>query len=809
MKAIKKAKKVGGKVAQRVIDLVMGNGLMQEENEGGGEIHITDGIPELMRECAAEGMVLLKNENQALPLKKEDVISVFGRCQLDWFYVGYGSGGDVHPPYKVSLMDGLKNLDIPYNEALAKRYEEWCNEPENKADHGWWGHWPYFHPEMQLKEEEVREAAASSTAAVIVIGRAAGEDRENVLKPGSYYLTEEEKRMLLLVCQYFSKTILIINSGNIIDMSFLKDYSLSAVLYAWQLGQESGNAVAAVLKGSINPSGKLSDTIAKEYKDYPSSSNFGNRNYNNYSEDIYVGYRYFTTFHEEKMLYPFGYGLSYTAFDIETVDFQQNKSGVTITVSVRNTGNCAGKEVVQVYCNAPEGGLSKAKKVLVGFEKTRLLQPQETQEITLDMKEDMYASYDDSGVTGFPDAFVLEAGKYRFYVGNSALAEQLAGSYDIAETRKLLQCEAACGVQKENAFPVQGQNEMQQVVTGQEDLKQRILKELPQEIPYTGNKGISLWDVKNGKHTMDEFIAQLSDRELGDLSHGEGGMGSDLGVDGNAGAFGGTTAELREKGIKPVITADGPAGLRIRRYTSLLPCGTAIACTWNMTLIEALFEKVGEEAAYFGVDVILSPGMNIHRNPLCGRNFEYYSEDPVLSGKCAAVAVRGIQKGGASACPKHFACNNQEVNRNYNDSRVSKRALREIYLKNFEICVKEGKPQNLMTSYNKINGVWSHYNYDLVTTILRKEWGYQGNVVTDWWMRKAVSPEFPRIKNNAYRVRAQVDVLMPGNMSHVKKKHVFDKEQLKTLGKEEGITRGELQRTARNVLEFVMTRMTE
>jgi beta-glucosidase len=342
---------------------------------------------------------------------------------------------------------------------------------------------------------------------------------------------------------------------------------------------------------------------------------------------------------------------------------------------------------------------------------------------------------------------------------------------------------------------------------GGRDLRQRILERLPREISPSGENGIRLQDVKEGRYTLEEFVAQLTDKELADLTRGQGFMGSPLGITGNAGAFGGITEDLRSRGIPALITADGPAGLRIHRHTSLLPCGTAIACAWNEELTEQLFQKEGQEAKHFGVDVLLSPGMNIHRNPLCGRNFEYYSEDPVLCGKVAAAAVRGIQKGGASACPKHFACNNQEVNRNHNDSRVSQRALREIYLKCFEICVKEGKPQNLMTSYNKVNGVWSHYNYDLATTILREEWGYEGNVITDWWMRSSRSPEFPSIRDNAYRVRAQVDVLMPGGNSYAVRKYVFDKDILSTLGQPDGLTRAELQRSAMNVLRFALTRM--
>ena len=281
-------------------------------------------------------------------------------------------------------------------------------------------------------------------------------------------------------------------------------------------------------------------------------------------------------------------------------------------------------------------------------------------------------------------------------------------------------------------------------------------------------------------------------------------MGSNLGVAGNAGAFGGVIESLRQKGVPPIITSDGPAGLRLKKYCALQPCGTALACTWNTELMEALSAKVGEEMIHYGVDVQLAPGMNIHRNPLCGRNFEYFSEDPLLSGKMAAATVRGVQSKGKAACPKHFACNNQETNRNKNDSRVSERALREIYLRNFEIVVKEAKPLTIMTSYNKVNGVWSHYNYDLVTTVLRGEWGYTGCVITDWWMQKAKSPEFPKLKNNAYRVRAQVDVLMPGDIGHLAKRYKSDGSLLETLGKPDGITRAELQRTAKNVLTLAL-----
>ncbi len=803
---MKKIKRIVQHIIRRIVDWGMGNGLMQEENTVEGERYITPGMPEIIRACGAEGIVLLENDG-VLPLQKAQKLAVFGRVQEDWFPVGYGSGGDVHPPYQISLYEGLKKQGIVIDEELHSLYTDWCQNPDNAADHGWWGHWPYFHPEMPLADSVVQDAAARNEVALVVIGRAAGEDRENVLKPGSYYLTDLEKKMLSQVCAAFSKVVLVMDCGSIMDFSFLKDYRISAVLMAWQLGQESGNAVAEVLSGAVNPSGKLSDTIAVSYEDYPSAPYFGNKKFNDYSEDIYVGYRYFETFAKEKVLYPFGYGLSYTQFAMEAAGFVREAEKSVITVKVTNTGTVAGKEVVQLYCKQPKGLLSKAERVLAGFAKTKSLQPGEMQEITIEVADKTISSFDDSGITGFASAFILEKGSYEFVAGNSVRGNISCGSFVLEETKLMEQCEAVCTVAPKHAFSVMTEKGMEAVHVSEADLRKRILDRLPEEIPYTGNQNIRLEDVKSGKNTLEEFIAQLSDKDLGDLTHGEGGMGSALGIVGNAGAFGGITEKLRKLGLPALITADGPSGLRIKKFTSLLPCGTAIACTWNEELITGLFQKEGEEARHFGVDVILSPGMNIHRNPLCGRNFEYYSEDPLLSGKVAAAAVRGIQAGGVSACPKHFACNNQEVNRNHNDSRVSERALREIYLRNFEICVKESNPQHIMTSYNKINGVWSHYNYDLATTVLRKEWGYEGNILTDWWMRSSASPEFPALKDNAYRTRAQVDVLMPGNMSYTDKGYHFDKKQLASLGKSEGLTRGELQRSAKNVLKFALTRL--
>ena len=803
---MKKLKQKLGAIAQRVVDWGMGNGLMQEELTADGHDMVTPEVAALARRAGAEGCVLLKNEG-TLPLKAGQPVAVFGRCQLDWFYVGYGSGGDVHPPYRVNLMEGLKNAGVAVDQELSGVYENWCFSDDHKANHGWWGHWPMSHPEMLLEQSMVSAAAKRCDTAIVVIGRAAGEDRENTLTKGSYYLTDEETAILDAATSAFKHTVVVMDIGSIMDMAWAEVYGdkLSAILIAWQGGMESGNAVADVLTGKVNPCGKLADTIARNYEDYPSSSSFGGKEFNNYTEDIFVGYRYFETFAKDKVLYPFGYGLSYTSFESRPLALNRENGTYAITAQVTNTGNAAGREVAMLWCAAPQGKLGKAAKVLTAYGKTKLLAPGESETIILRFDEKNIASFDDTGKTGFANAFVLEAGEYRFFLGDTP-----AGTIQVDKTRVIEQCEEVCGIKEplarmiareENGILVSRQEMLSR---GNVDLRQRILDRLPEEIPVTGNQGYKLSDVAKGKISLDTFIAQLNDAELEALTRGEGCMGSALGVAGNAGAFGGVLPSLREKGIPPVITADGPSGLRLKKYCTLLPNGTALACTFDDELIQQLFTHTGREMIKQGVDVVLSPGMNIHRNPLCGRNFEYFSEDPLLTGKVAAAIVRGVQSQGVSCCPKHFACNNQETKRNTNDSRVSQRALREIYLRCFEIVVKEAKPNVIMTSYNKINGVWSHYNYDLVTTVLRKEWGFDGVVITDWWMQKSASPEFPKIKDNAYRVRAQVDVLMPGNMGHLYKSYHSDGTLLKTIDKLDGMTRAEIQRTAKNVLSLIL-----
>lgn len=789
------------KAARFVLSRIHRTGLEQDLNrtEGSGRLAVPE-IAAQARAMAADGIVLLKNEDKTLPITGQTRVAVFGRSAVNYFTVGYGSGGDVVSPYRRNLMEGLLEHGVKVDGILASQYETWCSRPRNVPDEGYWAHWPMSNPEMPLKAEDVAAAALRCDMALVVIGRAAGESRENVLKPGSYYLTDREKAMLDVVATYFHRVCLVMDCGNVIDMSWVRDYEkkLTAIVYAWQGGMESGTALADVLTGAVNPSGKLTDTIAVKYEDYPSSQSFGAMAFNAYTEDIYVGYRYFETFAPDRVLYPFGFGLSYTRFRLSS---QAAVSGnlVTVNTTVENVGDEAGREVVQVYVDLPSGTLGNPKRVLAGFKKTGLLQPGQQQVVDISFDLASLASFDDTGCTGHKDAFVLEAGSYCVQAGTSirdVKAVVCIVKQGLEVVRQLHECNA---VRPEHGFCRMvnkgGALDMEMVPTANRNLKQDILAHLPQEL-IPGQTEFTFEDVKAGRCTPEEFVAQLSDQELDDITHGFGLMNDPSGPAGNAGSLGGVTEALKKRGIPTVITTDGPSGIRIRRTCSLLPCGTCLASTFDPEGVEALYQLLGREMVLQGTQVLLGPGMNIHRNPLCGRNFEYYSEDPLLTGKIAAAMVRGIQSQGVSACPKHFACNNQETNRNKCDSRLSQRAQREIYLKGFETAVKESDPWCLMTSYNLVNGVWSHYHYELVTDILHDEWGYQGLTITDWWMQPGAAPEFPTITNDACRIRAQVDVLMPGEIQ--------ERTLVASLADPNGVTRAEAQRCAVNVIKFIL-----
>ena len=789
------------KAARFVLSRINKTGLEQELNRAtlSGKLPVPE-IAEKARALASDGIVLLKNENNTLPITGDTTVAVFGRSAVDYFTVGYGSGGDVIAPYRKNLMEGLLERGVKVDGILASQYETWCNLPKNVPDEGYWGHWPMSYPEMSLKTADVAAAAQRCSLALVVIGRAAGEARENVLKPGSYYLTDREKAMLDLVTTCFGRVCVVMDCGNVIDMGWTRDYGdrISAIVYAWQGGMESGTALADVLTGAVNPSGKLTDTIAACYEDYPSSQSFGGREFNAYTEDIYVGYRYFETFAPERVLYPFGFGLSYTRFRLSS---QAAVSGnqVTVSTQVENLGDEPGREVVQVYVDLPWGKLGNPKRVLAGFQKTGLLQPGMQENVTIAFSLEELASYDDTGATGHVNCFVLEPGSYCVQAGTSIRDVTPVVCLVKQETEVIQVLHEVNAVKAQHGFcrmvNREGQPDLENVPIATRDLRQAILDNLPQ--PLTPGEGTyTFGDLKAGRCTPEEFVAQLTDQELDDITHGFGLMNDPAGPAGNAGSLGGVTQALKDRGIPRVITTDGPSGIRIRKTCSLLPCGTCLASTFDPQAVEELYALLGKEMVLQGTQVLLGPGMNIHRDPLCGRNFEYYSEDPLLTGKMAAAMIRGIQSQGVSACPKHFACNNQEENRHECDSRVSQRAQREIYLRGFNIAVREADPWCLMTSYNLVNGVWSHYHYELVTEILRQEWGYQGLVITDWWMHNGASPEFPNISNDAYRIRAQVDVLMPGDIE--------SRTLLSSLADPQGVTRAEAQRCAVNVIKFIL-----
>lgn len=753
----------------------------------------------------SEGIVMLKNENNALPLDTDKEVAVFGRIQFHYYKSGTGSGGMVNVTKVVNILDGLIDNGVKVNEKLLDTYRKWDKENPFDLGEGWGGE-PWSQKEMPLDEGLVKETAKSCETAIVIIGRTAGEEQDNKLEAGSYLLSDDEIEMLTVVREHFKKVVLLLNVGNIIDMTDINRIAPDAVLYVWQGGMTGGKGTADVLTGKVSPSGKLPDTIAYKASDYPSDANFGReKNRDIYAEDIYVGYRYFETFAKKKVLYPFGFGLSYTEFEIKTEKAEITEGAVKLSVSVKNIGPYKGKEVIEVYCEAPQGRLGKAARVLCGFEKTRELVPQEEQVVEIAVDIAKLASYDDSGVTGNKSCYVLEAGEYKFYVGSDVRSAEYACSFEQGEdlvTERLTQSlapvesfERIKPVCEGGAFSIG----REAVPVSEVDESARRLEKLPKEIAYTGDKGIKLWDVKNGKNTMDEFIAQLSDYDLSCIIRGEG-MGSPRVTAGTASAFGGVSENLNGFGIPASCCSDGPSGMRLDCGTKAfsLPNGTMIASSFNKELTSELFAFMGLEMAANKVDCLLGPGMNIHRHPLNGRNFEYFSEDPFLTGKMASAELKGMAGAGVTGTIKHFCANNRETNRHFIDSVVSERALREIYLKGFEIAVKEGGASSVMTTYGIVNGLWTAGNFDLNTVILREEWGFKGFTMTDWWANINVRGKEPDKTDFAAMARAQNDVYMvcPDG----------EKNDDNTLAALEngGIERCELQRNAANICGFLL-----
>ena len=776
----------------------------------GGEAHIA-----LSREAAAEGMVLLKNEKQVLPLAVGTKVAVFGKACVDYVKGGGGSG-DVTVAYVRNLLDGLRlkeaegkvSLYGPLGDFYEKEVEQQYEE----------GIVPGMTAEPQIPEGLLKEASAFADTAIVVICRFSGENWDRtvggepqmceymaeeeltllrrasqVFERGDFYLSAAEEKMLADVKANFKKVVVVMNVGGMVDSSwFAQVDEISAVLMAWQGGMEGGLASADILVGEVSPSGKLVDTFAQRLEDYPSSGNFHeSQTYVDYTDDIYVGYRYFETIPgaAEKVNYPFGFGLSYTDFLMEIKQANVTTAGVRVLAAVTNIGNFAGKEVVQLYVSAPQGRLGKPAKELKAFTKTRLLQPGETQTVCLMVAKEELASYDDLGKVQ-KSAYVLEKGTYTFWIGTSVRDVTKVGEYIAEEDEAVLQLTSQCAP---NMLPQRmtsdGSMEKLPVNPDAVRISAWSVKETPPKEPDirgregamlgTVTHGANLAEVASGVITLDEFVEKLSIEDLIHLVCGQPNTGI-------ANTFG--FGNLPEYNVPNVMTADGPAGLRIRPEvgvkTTAFPCATLLASTWNTQLVERVGEAGAEEVKENNIAVWLTPAMNIHRSPLCGRNFEYYSEDPLIAGKMGAALVRGIQSRQIGASVKHFCCNNKETRRVESDSRVSERALREIYLKGFEIVVKEADPWTIMTSYNIVNGQRSSENKDLLTHILREEWAFGGMVTTDWWNHAEQYLE----------LQAGNDVKMGCGYP----------ERLKKDVEEQRITRDEIAVCAKRVLELIL-----
>ncbi len=720
----------------------------------------------LSKEAAREGMVLLKNEGGALPLRMGAKVALFGKGTYDYVKGGGGSG-DVTVPYTRCLAEGMKlfpervtlfdGTDAFYAEHVRARYAE--------------GRSPGAVDEPELPDALVRQAAAFADTAIISISRFSSEgwDRKSaydrieqhkglwtenqtyqitqaLFPKGDFVLNDAEAAMVAKVVAAFDRVVVVLNVGGMFDTSWIRDNpGIDAALMAWQAGLEGGLAEAELLLGLDNPSGKLADTFAASLLDYPSSPGFyESDDYVDYVEDIYVGYRYFETIPgaARKVNYPFGFGLSYTRFELAKPAVCVEGEAVVATTVVTNVGDRAGKEVVQLYFSAPQGRLGKPARQLAAWQKTRLLAPGETQRVELRFPVEQMASYDDLGKVQ-KSAYVLEAGEYRFFVGTDVRAAETDFIYALDADRVVAQLKQRMApTQLEKRMLADGSYEALPQGTPNdpdadalEHMADRecegafpAVRAMPVSFRWYKSPNHQLIEVAEGEVTLDAFIAQLSDEDLAWLLGGQPNAGV-------ANTFG--YGNLPDFGVPNVMSADGPAGLRVLPEvgvaTTAFPCATLLACTWNPELAEAVGRAAGEEVKENNIGAWLAPGVNIHRNPLCGRNFEYYSEDPLLTGHMAGALIRGVQSNGVAATAKHLALNNKETNRKQSDSRASERAIREIYLRAFEIIAKEYDVWSIMTSYNIINGHRASENADLLNGILREEWGWEGMVTTDWW----------------------------------------------------------------------------
>ncbi len=772
---------------------------------------------QLSREIAAQGMVLLENKDSVLPMKAKSV-ALFGAGAQRTVKGGTGSG-DVNQRDTVNVKQGLENAGIKItSESFLTRWLADCEKGEAENPGGFFGA-GYRHPDELITEEEMAEAKEGTDTAIYVISRNSGEFADRTMN-GDYELSDVEKENLAAIGQNFDKVIVVLNVGGIIDTKFFDEIEgLDSMLLMSQAGMRGGDAVTDVLTGKVTPSGKLTDTWAVDYEDYPSSENFANNDGNStqedYTEGIYNGYRYFDTFGVD-VSYEFGYGLSYTDFSMQVDEVRVADEKVSVDVTVTNTGyTYSGKEVVEVYYSAPENDTEEVPyQELAAYAKTDELAPGQSQKLTVSYNVADMASYVEADA-----AYELFEGDYIVRVGNSSRNTEVAAVITNEKNQITEQLSNQMAADKEieelsnaDATPITYEGEAEEIanapkfamgdVTTQNNASEyddetvttyvtegTDVSTLPQrgatvngktweqeivEVP-AAPEGTKLIDVYNGKVSIESFVAGMDYDTLGNITNGASSSsvsGPVVGAQANSvrGAAGETTSLYYDSlGIPNTVLADGPAGIRItQQYTqndetyyqfcTAWPIGTLLAQSWDVDLVCQFGKAIGVEMDEYGVTLWLAPGMNIHRNPLCGRNFEYYSEDPFIAGTMAAAATKGVQTTpGIGVTLKHFAGNSQETNRNSENNTMSERTLREIYLKGFEIAVKSAQPMAVMSSYNKNNGRWAAGDYDLLTDILRGEWNFQGVVMTDWG---AAAPK-------QESMHAGNDMIMPGNSGKV------------------------------------------
>ncbi len=824
----------------------------------------------VVRSISPECMVLLRNEG-VLPLGRAGKIALYGSGARNTVKGGTGSG-DVNVRHFVNVEEGLRNagFDITtrawldaYDRILDKARREFADELKVKAKTSGMPPFLFFMGKVVPEPDYELPLEGGGDTALYVLARNSGEGTDRADVPGDVRLTETEIRDIRALNDKYEKFILVLNVGGMVDLAPVGD--IKAVLLVSQLGVSTGDALADVLLGKAYPSGKLTMTWAG-MKAYPSTDGFGDLDDTLYKEGIYVGYRYF-----DKAgiipAYPFGYGLGYTAFLVEPKSLKADTETITVTVSVKNTGSFAGKEVVQVYYSAPEGRLDKPYQELAAYAKTKELRPYEEQELSISFATAAMASFDEENAS-----YVLEKGRYYIRVGNCSRNTHIAGAVEldgdaVTERVRRICRESVVEERIPSNEPVSYEGEADEMI------RACVIKIEADRIACVGHTYSEdtsdpasgehiLWDdVRNGKRSVKEFVQSLSDENLAYLCIGayqsadECGAGGVIGNAGMlvAGAAGETTHRLDDIGMESLIMADGPAGLRLStcytlgedgmarsavmpfstgleeymeipemermkakmekqveeagenvyyQYGTAIPIGTAIAQSWNEELCGVCGDIVGSEMELFSVNLWLAPGLNIQRSPLCGRNFEYYSEDPVISGNISAAITASVQRhAGCGTTIKHYMCNNQETNRFFSNSVVNERAIREIYLKGFEICVKRAQPHALMTSYNLLNGEHTCSSKALITQVLRNEWGFEGIVMSDWRVTGSMRKNAGKYSSASAAgcVRAGNDIVMPGGDE--------DKDDILTALNDAShsytLSRGDLLACAKRVCDMV------